>query len=84
MSRVQGALASLTRKSRADYLYDTKVAAEAVGCIPTKFGEWWYRTERKLKELYKAQPGQFTASIAVLLAEAESERQEEAEQSRVA
>jgi hypothetical protein len=79
MSAIHSAIAALTEDRRAGYLFDTKPAAEAVGCDARKFGDWWYRTRRKLKDLYRVQPGQLAAELAVLIAEAEAERQAEAE-----
>jgi len=60
---------------RADWLFDTKAAADAVGCHPRKFGDWWHRTQAKLIELYIAQPGQLAAEVAAIFARAEAERQ---------
>jgi hypothetical protein len=59
---------SITEDQRADWLFETKGAAEAVGCHPRKFGDWWERTKRKLIELSIAQPGQTAAELAALIA----------------
>lgn len=74
MSAIHRAIAAITEDRRADYLFDTKVAAEAVGCHANKFGDWWFRSKRKLIELYLVQPGQLAAEFAALIAEAEAER----------
>lgn len=78
MPTIERAIASITEDRRADYLFDTKTAAEAVGCHPNKFNDWWQRTRSKLIDLYIAQPGQLAAELAALIALAESERQRRA------
>lgn len=79
---IEQAVRSITDDRRADWLFDTKTAADAVGCHPRKFGDWWLRTRRKLIELYQVQPGQVAAELAALIARGESERQSrEAERS---
>lgn len=66
--------ASVREDRRADYLFDTRSAAEAVGCHPNKFGDWLYRTRRKFKALYRTQPGPTTAELMGIIASAESEK----------
>lgn len=69
------AQAALVKEDRrADYAFNTESAADAVECYPRKFGEWWYRTRRKLVALYIAQPGQFASEFAGIIALAEQER----------
>jgi hypothetical protein len=76
MPSIEQKLRSVTEDRRADWLFHTKTAAEAVQCgPPRKFGDWWHRTKRKLIELHIAQPGELAAEIAVIFAEAELERQ---------
>ena len=75
MHPIEQAVASITDDRRSDYLFDTKSASEALGCPPTKFGDWWYRTRRKLIELYQAQPGELAAELLGIIALAEAERQ---------
>lgn len=67
--------APITEDRRADYLFDTKLAAEAVGCHPNKFGDWYYRTKRKLEALADVQPGQTAAEFLGIIANAEARRQ---------
>ncbi|MGB7156679.1 MAG: hypothetical protein WBD40_01355 [Tepidisphaeraceae bacterium] len=75
MSAIEQKVRSITEDRRGDWLFDTKLASDAVGCHPRKFGDWWGRTTSKLIELYIAQPGQLAAELAVLIARAEAERQ---------
>lgn len=75
MEPIERVLRSVTEDRRADWLFDTKRASDAVGCHPRKFGDWWFRTQRKLIELYMVQPGQLAAELAAMIAKAESERQ---------
>jgi hypothetical protein len=79
MPSIQRAIAAITDDRRSSYLFDTKTAADAVGCVPNKFGDWWARTRGKLIDLYKAQPGQLAAELAMLIALGEEERQQSAE-----
>ena len=72
---IDAKLASIKEDRRADYLFDTKVAARALGCHPNKFHDWWYRTRGKLHDLYLAQPGELAAEFASIIASAEAERQ---------
>lgn len=72
---IERLVASVTEDRRASYLFDTKSAAKAVGCEPNKFGEWWYRTQRKLTALYHAHPGETAAELMAIVALAESQRQ---------
>lgn len=74
-SRIEQAVRSVTEDRRASYLFDTKTAAEAVGCHPRKFNDWWQRSRSKLIDLYIAQPGELAAELAALIAMAEVERQ---------
>ncbi len=69
-------LAAITEDHRAPYLFQTKIAADAVGCHPNKFNDWWQRSRRKLIDLYLAQPGELAAELAVLIAEANVIRQQ--------
>jgi hypothetical protein len=80
MATIQSVLAALTEDRRANYLFQTKIAADAVGCHPRKFPDWWYRTKPKLTELYIAQPGELAAELAVLIAEAEAVKQQRRDQ----
>lgn len=75
MAAIEQAVRSIMEDHRANWLFDTKRASAAVQCHPRKFGDWWLRTQRKLIELYIAQPGQLAAELAALIALAESERQ---------
>jgi len=79
MSTMQASLSSLTKDRRADHLFDTKTAAAAVECHPRKFGDWWARTKRKLRALARVLPGPLAAEVACIFAEAEMDRQAEAE-----
>lgn len=72
---IQRALAAITEDRRTPYLFNTKAASDAVGCVPNKFGDWWARTRGKLIDLYIAQPGELAVEFAALIAEAESHRQ---------
>ena len=76
MRPVEQAINSLTDGRRATWLWDTKLAASAVGCVPNKFGDWWGRTEDKLIELFVAMPGETAAELAALFAKAEMVRQQ--------
>ena len=64
MDSIERLIASITDDRRAAYLFDTKTAAEAVGCHPNKFNDWWQRTRVKLIALYQSQPGQTAAELA--------------------
>jgi len=66
---IERAIASIREDRRADYLFDTKIASEAVGCEATKYGDWWYRTRRKLICLAAVQPGELAAELALIIAE---------------
>lgn len=61
---------SVREDRRADYLFNTKIASEAVGCHPNKFGDWWRRSRHKLVRLCQAQPGETAAELALVIAEA--------------
>lgn len=76
---IERLVASITEDRRASYLFPTKTAAEAVGMEPNKFGEWWYRTRRKLIALSQVHPGELAAEFAAIFALAESERQRRTE-----
>ena len=78
MPSIERAIASITEDRRASYLFDTKAAAEAVGCHPNKFADWWTHTHHKLLSLYLAQPGELAAELAALIALAEAVRQRQA------
>lgn len=67
---VSDALDAVTEDRRASYLWDTRTASEAVGCVPNKFGDWWSRTERKLTALAAADPAATAAMLALVLAKA--------------
>lgn len=82
MDRVGSTLDAVTEDRRSDYLFHTPTAADAVGCCPNKFGDWWYRTRRKLRELAIRQPGELAAEMAALFAHAEAERQRRASSPR--
>ena len=75
MPTIERAIALIKEDRRADYLFHTKTAAEAVGCHPRKFNDWYQRNKAKLIELIIAQPGESAAELAVLFAQAECERQ---------
>lgn len=75
MDRIDRAIASITEDRRAPYLFTTQIAANAVGCHPNKFNDWWQRTRAKLIELYLVEPGPLAAEIAVIFALAEAEKQ---------
>ena len=66
--QVERAIAAIREDRRADYLFSTKIAADAVGCHPNKFHDWWYRTREKLIELARVQPGETAAELAALIA----------------
>lgn len=68
MQPIERALASIREDRRADYLWPTKTAAEAVGCVPNKFNDWWQRTESKLLALFVACPGETAAELAAICA----------------
>lgn len=75
MHRIEAALDAITEDRRANYLFNTKAAADAVGCHPNKFSDWWMRTQDKLIRLYQAQPGELAAELAAMIALAEARRQ---------
>ncbi len=75
MSQIRKAISSITEDRRADYLFDSQIAADAVGCPRRKFNDWWQRTKGKLIDLYIAQPGELAAELAAMIALAEAERQ---------
>lgn len=77
MSRVRVVLDAVTEDRRASYLFDTKAASEAVGCVPNKFGDWWSRTERKLVALAATDPASTAAHFAMILARAAEARRAE-------
>ena len=79
MSAIRQTLDSLTTDRRASYLFDTKVIATALDVHPNRVSDWWYRTKEKLRKVAKVQPGQLAAEMAVIFAEAEMDRQAEAE-----
>jgi hypothetical protein len=67
-SPIEQKLRSITEDQRAQWLWDTKRAADAVQCHPRKFGDWWSRTRGKLIELGADQPGETAAELAALIA----------------
>lgn len=75
MSAIERTIASIREDRRADYLFDTKAASDAVGCHPNKFSDWWYRTRGKLLDLYASQPGEVAAEMLAIIAQGEVERQ---------
>lgn len=75
MRSIDRLVGSITEDRRASYIFDTKRASEAVGCVPNKFGDWWTRTRSKLIALHLAQPGQLAAELAAMIAMAEAQRQ---------
>ncbi|MGN6727785.1 MAG: hypothetical protein ACTHLZ_17835 [Tepidisphaeraceae bacterium] len=74
MHPIEHAVLSITEDRRSSYLFDTKIAADAVGCHPNKFNDWWIRTQRKLIALYQVQPGELAAEMMAMIARAEAER----------
>jgi hypothetical protein len=72
---IDRAIASLTEERRADYLFPTKTAADAVGCHPNKFGDWLYRSRDKWVALARACPAEVGAEFAAILARAIDERE---------
>lgn len=70
MSRVDDVFDRVTEDRRAAYLFNTKTASDAVGCVPTKFSDWWLRTQRKLIALAEAEPHHTAAHFALILAKA--------------
>ncbi len=75
MHPIEKKIVSITEDRRASYLFVTATAADAVGCHPNKFNDWWQRTKGKLIDLYIAQPGELAAELAAMIALAEAERQ---------
>lgn len=71
-------LAELRDGRRAPYLWNTNLAAAAVGCSSSKFGDWALRTKRKFIELYLAQPAETTMEFLSWIAEAESDKADRA------
>jgi hypothetical protein len=69
MTTIERSLASIREDRRADYLWQTKSAADAVGCVPNKFGDWWFRNRAKLIALFASQPGETAAELAAICAE---------------
>lgn len=68
-------IGSITEDRRSDYLFHTKTAADAVGCHPNKYGDWWRRTREKLVALSVAMPAETAAELAALLAQGAAERE---------
>jgi hypothetical protein len=75
MVSIAHAVSAIREDRRADYLFHTKSAADALNIHPNKFGDWWFRTREKLIDLYVACPGELAAELAALIAMAEAERQ---------
>jgi hypothetical protein len=82
MTRIEAHVDAIRDDRRADYLFNTKVAAEAVGCHPNKFADWWFRSRAKLIDLFVAQPGETAAELAALIAMAAAERERRAARER--
>lgn len=80
MDPIERRIASITEDRRASYLWDTKVAAEALNIQPNRFGEWWLRTRGKLIDLFMAQPGETAAELAALIATAAAAAENERNQ----
>ena len=74
MEPIERQIASITEDRRASYLFNTKTAADAVGCHPNKFNDWWQRTRGKLVDLCLLQPGQTAAEMLGIIAQAEALR----------
>lgn len=74
MSPIERRIASITEDRRADYTWNTKQAARILGITPTRFGDWWYRTRRKLSDLARSCPAETAAELAILIAQAGAER----------
>jgi hypothetical protein len=72
---IERSIASIREDRRADYLWDTKVAADAVNLHVNKFSAWWYANRAKLIELAIADPGNTAAELLAVIATAESQRQ---------
>jgi hypothetical protein len=72
---IERAIASIKEDRRADYLWDTRVAAAALDIHPNRFHDWWYRTREKLVALCVADPGNTAAEMLAIIAAAEAERQ---------
>lgn len=75
MPSIEQAVRSVMEDRRASYLFDTRTASEAVGCVPNKFGDWWRRNQQKLIALAVACPGALSVEVALIFAEAEAIRQ---------
>lgn len=74
MSQIERAIASIREDHRADYLWDTDVAAQALGIHPNRFHDWWYRTREKLIALSVADPGHTAVELLGVIASAEATR----------
>lgn len=70
MTTIERKISSITEDRRADYLWPTKAAAAAVGMHPNKFGAWWYANRKKLVELAATMPGETSAELMAVMAEA--------------
>jgi hypothetical protein len=75
MHRTERHIRSITEDRKASYLFDTKRASEAVGCVPNKFNDWWSMTQHKLIALALVNPGELAAEMASIFALAEVQRQ---------
>jgi hypothetical protein len=80
MNSIEQKIRSITEDRRADYLFDTKIAAEATGMVPNKFGTWWRRNRDKLIDLYQAQPAQVAAEFLAIIAQGEQRKGEQLKQ----
>jgi hypothetical protein len=72
--QIERAIASIREDRRSDYLWNTDVAADALGIHPNRFHDWWYRTREKLVALCAADPGSTAAEMLAIIALAESQR----------
>lgn len=75
MHSIEHSIRSITEDQRAGYLFQTKLAAQATGMVPNKFGDWWRRTQGKLIDLGQVQPAELATELAMILAIVERERQ---------
>jgi hypothetical protein len=73
--RIERFVGSVTEDRRTDYLFPTKAAADAVGCHPNKYGDWWRRTREKLTALAVAMPAETAAELMGVLAQGAAERE---------
>ena len=82
MNRIAKQVDAIREDRRADYLFNTQIASDAVGLSnPKKFGQEWYRRRDWLLSLAAAQPGELAAEFAAIIALG-LERRERAQASR--